>query len=135
MTTDQRTPQRRRHLQHDKATSPIGRAAPATISPDPVIESTHTLRHTIERATLSVTTRHRRRKADPTHNSQEPPNAALRLAVDHAAPHAKITIAEREGAITLTGTAVTPAEKNGAGFACWALSTTTAVYNNVTLTP
>jgi hypothetical protein len=134
MTTDQRTPDRRHHLQRERTGAPTSRAAPAKISPDPLLEVTHTLRHTKESVALSATTRNCRPEAGPVHH-REPPNAALRLVVDRAAPRAKINIAERGGAVTLTGTAVTPAEKNGAGFACWAVRTTTAVYNDVILTP
>ncbi|AUZ88696.1 hypothetical protein CVO76_14360 [Arthrobacter agilis] len=134
MTADQRAPDRRHHLQRERAGALTGRAAPAKISPDPLLAVTRKPRHTEQSVALSATTRNRRREAGADHH-QESPNAALRLVVDRAAPHAKITIAERKGAVTLTGTAVTLAEKNRAGFACWAVRTTTAVYNDVTLTP
>ncbi|MBG6226481.1 hypothetical protein IWX63_003080 [Arthrobacter sp. CAN_A2] len=137
MATGQHTPSARalgHHQQHEKARRLAGKPAPEEIRHNPMIKSTHTLRRTMEVMRLSLTTRHRPRKTRPIQTPDETPNAVLRQAINHAAPHAQITIAEQEGTITLTGTAGTIGERNGVGFACWALTSTVAVHNNVTFT-
>lgn len=94
-------------------------------------ESTHKRRHTVKVTRSSLTKKYRPQKASPMYDPRQAPNADLRQVVDHAAPHARIAIAEQKGTITLTGTAKTLGQKNSAGFACWALASTVAVYNDV----
>lgn len=54
------------------------------------------------------------------------------LALDRA-PQPRIVVTDRDGIVTLTGTAATLVEKNRAGLECWAIPATYAVYNDIVL--